>query len=185
MEVNRPPFFVNFIYMKPRLIILSDLWGKHDANWVKNYSNPLSNYFDIHFYDTCELAEIDTIEYIETKLHQQFVNGGIEKAVINLIEIEKNEISILAFSIGGTIAWKAGIAGLKINKLIALSSTRLRYEEKKPKCNIQLIYGDLDKNKPTQEWLSEMAINTEIIPNVNHDFYKTDFFIESFDFQKY
>lgn len=170
--------------MKPRLIILSDLWGKHDANWVKNYTNPLSKYYDIHFYDACELGEIDTTDYIELKLHQQFVNGGIEKAVLNLIDIEKNEISILAFSIGGTIAWKAGLSGLKINKLIALSSTRLRYEVNKPKCDIQVIYGELDKNKPTQEWLSEMSVYNEIIPNANHDFYKTDLYIESFDFQK-
>ena len=56
------------------------------------------------------------------------MNSGIEIAVQTLLNKEKGEIKILAFSVGGTIAWKAALKGLKVSDLVAVSSNRLRYE---------------------------------------------------------
>ncbi|MNE20864.1 hypothetical protein D3C80_1140070 [compost metagenome] len=157
--------------MKPKLIILSDLWGKEKSNWVSDYVELLKDKFEIQYYDCCELGGIDKTDYTEENIHSQFVNGGIEKAVENLLKAEKNQINILAFSVGGTIAWKAALKGLNTNGFLAVSSTRLRYETKVPDCNIRLYFGERDSSKPDKDWFEKHAIDFEILKNKEHDFY--------------
>jgi hypothetical protein len=157
--------------MKPRLIILSDLWGKEKSKWVSDYIQLLNDKFEIQYYDCCELGEIDKTNYTEENLHSQFINGGIEKVAANLLKTEKNQIDVLAFSIGGTIAWKAALKGLNVRSLFAVSSTRLRYEDEIPKGTIKLYYGENDSNKPSENWFEKLSINFEIIKNKGHDFY--------------
>jgi len=158
--------------MRPKLIILSDLWGIKKSNWVNIYTKRLNEKFDVKYYDCCELGEIDTSIYNQDILHNQFINGGIEIAASRLLELEKGKINILAFSIGGTIAWKAGVKGLKINNLYAISSTRLRYESKKPNCKINLIFGEKDNFKPNADWFKKTKVKFEIIKNEGHEIYQ-------------
>ena len=157
--------------MKPRIIILSDLWGKEKSDWVTGYVELLEDKFEIQYYDCCELGEIDKTNYTEENLHNQFINGGIEKGVENLLKTEKNKINILAFSIGGTIAWKAALKGVNVRSLFAVSSTRLRYEDKIPNGTIKLYYGENDSNRPSNNWFEKHSIDFEIIKNKEHDFY--------------
>ena len=157
--------------MKPRLIILSDLWGIEKSNWVSGYVELLKNEFEIQYYDCGELGGIDKSNYTEKNLHNQFINGGIEKGVENLLKREENQIDVLAFSIGGVIAWKAGLKGLNLRKLFVISSTRLRYEKEIPNGVIKLFYGENDNNKPNDNWLEKYSIDFEIIENKEHNFY--------------
>jgi pimeloyl-ACP methyl ester carboxylesterase len=157
--------------MKPRLIILSDLWGKEKSGWVSAYIELLKDKFEIQYYDCCELGAIDKINYTEENLHSQFVNGGIEKAVEHLLKTEKNQIDVLAFSIGGTIAWKAALQGLNIRCLFAVSATRLRYENGIPNGAIKLYYGENDSNAPSENWFQKHSIDFKIIKKKEHDFY--------------
>ncbi len=46
--------------MKSRLILLSNLWGIQRSEWIKYYVDVLSSDYDIKYYDSCELAEIET-----------------------------------------------------------------------------------------------------------------------------
>jgi hypothetical protein len=163
--------------MKPRLIILSDLWGKEKSNWVAGYEDLLRDSFDIQFYDCIELAEISTVVFTEENLHNQFLNGGINSAVRNLLRNETGEVSILAFSIGGTIAWKAALKGLKISNLFAVSSTRLRYEVETPNCRIRLYYGEQDNYIPDVSWFRNFKIVPEINKNKSHFLYVEKDFI--------
>jgi pimeloyl-ACP methyl ester carboxylesterase len=165
--------------MKPRLIILSDLWGKQKSDWVSDYVEQLKDKFEIQFYDCCELGAIDRTIYTEENLHIQFVNGGIETAIENLLESEKNKIDVLAFSIGGTIAWKAALRGLDVRNLVAVSSTRLRYVEDIPSGKIKLYYGEKDINTPSSNWFEKHSINFEIIKNKEHNFYTQNEFAAS------
>lgn len=162
--------------MKPRLVILSDLWGKNNSEWVKTYEEILKSFYEIEFYDCCELGEVNTSDYTEAKLHEQFVNGGIETAVDKLIHLEKGEIDVLAFSIGGTIAWKSALKGLVIGNLFAVSSTRLRYETKVPNCKIRLFFGEKDTNKPDEDWFNKPRIAYEIIQDKGHNVYSESSF---------
>ncbi len=157
--------------MKSRLILLSDLWGKTKADWIQYYHELLDPVFDLQYYDCCELGGIDITNLKEETIHSRFVEDGITMAVERLLELEKGKVNILAFSIGGTIAWKAGLEGLKIEHLQAISSTRLRYETSKPNCSIKLRYGSKDPFIPGQEWFEKMELAYEIIQDGDHLIY--------------
>lgn len=158
--------------MKERLIILSDLWGVEDAEWLKYYLVQLNSFFDIACYDSRNLADLNITDQSEESIHHQFVNGGIERAVEALLELEKEQITVLAFSVGGTIAWKAALKGLLANKLFAVSSTRLRYEKEKPKCNCKLYFGEGDLNQPDLHWFQELELTPVRVANKEHEMYK-------------
>ncbi|QDP84273.1 alpha/beta hydrolase [Chryseobacterium sp. SNU WT5] len=157
---------------KPRLIILSDLWGRKKSFWIEYYRSLLENEFTIKYYDCCELANLDTTEYTAEHLHWQFLNGGIEKAVENLRQLEKGEIDVLAFSIGGVVAWKACLKGLKAKSIFALSSTRLRNEVEKPEGVIKLFYGENDESQPNNQWFQDIKIERQIVKDEGHEFYQ-------------
>ncbi|PXY45384.1 alpha/beta hydrolase [Flavobacterium hydrophilum] len=157
--------------VKPKLLILSDLFGGENPDWIQYYIDELQSKFDIQYYDVRELANISLECIIESDLHNQFLNGGIEKAVKNLLKIEKEETLVLGFSIGGFIAWKAALKGLKVSHLIAVSSTRLRFETEVPNCKINLYFGQKDVNVPNTEWFSDLNISSHFFENQGHQFY--------------
>lgn len=159
--------------MKPKLLIISDLFGFENSTWIKRYLVLLESHFQLQLYDSIELAEIDKTNLSPDQLHSVFVNGGIEKAVKKLFSLEKEEVNILAFSIGGTIGWKAGLLGLDIKHFYAVSSTRLRYESMKPNSIINLIFGENDINKPDKAWFLGLNLKGEILKNGNHEIYRT------------
>ncbi len=164
--------------MKPRLIILSDLWGELQSNWVDFYQKELKSFYQITFYDCRKLGNLNEQHSTEKTLHQGFINGGIDHAVQKLIELEQDEISILACSIGGAIAWKAILKGLKIKHLYAISATRLRYETERPASLIHLFYGKLDQYKPTEKWFDNFNIKPVIFDEAAHTLYRKPEFIK-------
>lgn len=159
-------------FQKPRIILLSDLWGKEKTGWIAYYTNILEKHFEVAFYDSCDIGNVDKSDYSKERLHEQFIAGGIQRAVEYLIQKEKGIINILAFSIGGFIAWKACLAGLKAQHLFAISSTRLRHETQKPDGAIELIYGENDTYKPDHEWFQKLEIKEFFYKNEAHEFYK-------------
>lgn len=177
-----------------KLLILSDLLGNRDTNWVNSYIDLLKHNFQVQFYDCCELAEIDTKLTDKDNIHQQFIDGGIEKVVKKILQKEKDEINIIiGFSIGGLIAWKAVLSGLNVSYVCAVSSTRLRYETQKPNVLIDLFFAENDPYKPDEKWFEFMQLDKVIFKNEAHEFYmkeevaneislqiveKSDFFIK-------
>lgn len=161
---------------KPRLIILSDLWGGSQPSWLAYYIALLKNTCQIQYYDCCQLGQLDTHTYTQDNLHQQFVNGGIAKAVKHLLERETEKISVLAFSIGGAIAWKAALHGLELKSLIAVSSTRLRYEKERPNASISLFFGEQDQYKPEEYWFELMDVKPQVFEQARHELYQEEGF---------
>ncbi len=157
---------------KQRIIILSDLWGEEKPDWITHYSRVLENYFEVKYYNCCDLGNIDKSDYSEEKLHAQFINGGIAKAVESILQKEKEFINVLGFSIGGYIAWKASLSGLKTQSIFALSSTRLRFETQKPSGIIELFYGENDIYKPDTNWFRKLEIKENLYKHEGHELYK-------------
>lgn len=157
---------------KQRFILVSDLWGKEKSEWISYYTEILAQHFEVVFYDSCDLANVDKTEYTEEKIHQQFVNGGVEIAVSNLLKKEIETFSVLGFSVGGFIAWRALLGGLKTQNLFAISATRLRYETNKPDANIALFYGEDDLFKPNTDWFKQLGIKENLYQNEVHELYK-------------
>lgn len=157
--------------MKERLIIISDLWGREKSKWLIYYTQILEKKFNILIYDSCELGQVDISNYTQENLHKQFISGGIEKAIDKLVESEKHKVHILAFSIGGTIAWNYGLKSDNIKSLVCVSSTRLRNETKKPKGDLELYFGENDEYKPTAEWFESIKLEYEILSDKGHQVY--------------
>ena len=154
-----------------KVILLSDLWGRERWGWVTHYTSLLEKHFQLICYDCQELGGISGQGLSEEELHAQFVNGGIDRAVERLLEAEKEAYAVLGFSVGGYIAWKAIQKGFKAEKLIGLSSTRLRKETEKPGLKIDLYYGEEDKFRPEGSWFEQLEIQGKILPNQGHEMY--------------
>lgn len=157
---------------KPRLLLLSDLFGGN-PEWIQYCIEILEPKFDVQYYDVLKLAQINPSND-EREIHNQFLSGGIEKAVNNLLNSEKGEVTVLGISIGGTIAWKACLEGLKATRLILVSSTRLRFETEIPNCEIKLYFGEKDLNKPDFKWFSDSKIIHCILKEENHQLYEKE-----------
>ncbi len=156
---------------KQKLTIISDLFGKTHSDWISLYYNYLSSKFEITYLDSKALAEISLESDNQEKIHKAFIEHGIETAVKNLIQTKTETINILAFSIGGTIAWKAILNGLKVNHFWAVSSTRLRHETEKLKCDTTLFFGKNDAYIPNTNWFKTLHIKHHIFEGKEHAMY--------------
>lgn len=158
--------------MKKRLLILSDLWGFENSSYWQDYTQALEQDYHIKHYDVAALAAIDASEKEQEKRHQAFVNGGIDRAIEQLLQSEQQSCEVLAFSIGGTIAWRAALQSLKLVQLYAASATRLRYEQQRPACPIELIYGAEDPYRPSAAWAKALGVQIDTIANKTHELYQ-------------
>lgn len=158
--------------MKKKLLILSDLWGFDQAAYLDLYLKQLKPHFEVQVYDSCVLADLPQDRVNQKERHQHFITAGIERAVAQLFDLESETMTALAFSVGGTIAWRAALAGLPIDLLFAISATRLRYEAHRPDCNIKLWYGAQDAFQPDEAWQDKMNLSAYQWPQLGHDIYK-------------
>ena len=126
----------------------------------------------IEFKNILELADTPNHFSSIDQRHQYLVEEGINKAVKKLLPMSEFDM-VFGFSVGGTIAWKACVEGMSCNKLVCVSSTRLRYEINRPKVLVKLIFGENDEYKPKLEWFDRMKLDRELYPNGGHEFYTT------------
>ena len=164
--------------MAERLVIVSDMRGSKKGLWLTSYLGYLQQYFDVAYYDSQKLADIDLPVDSEKKLHNAFINGGMDTAVEHLLKRQKVPCHYLAFSIGGTIVWKAGLKGLPMKSFYAVSATRIRLESEKPNVPTTLLYGSLDMNRPYDDWFSELSLDKEVILDFGHELYSDKKIIE-------
>ncbi|MFT4754281.1 MAG: hypothetical protein ACI9GM_000626 [Salibacteraceae bacterium] len=162
-----------------KLILLSDISGLKNTKWISAYVEILSSEFEVITYCSLTLAGISP-DQTKEEIHQQFVNGGFDKASEKLVKLQSGPATLLGFSLGGVIAWKAGILGLQIDNFYAVSSTRLREETRKPIGELKLIFGEDDIHKPDDAWYHEMEIIPKVLANQSHELYKKDEFIKQF-----
>ncbi len=148
------------------------------GRYPEKYRQILRNHFEIKYYDSRILAEINSKGKSAEKIHQDFVNFGIEKAVENLQQKEKEKTHILAFSVGGVIAWKYALKAKNVKSLTLISSTRLRYEMAKPSTKIELYFGEKDKYQPAKEWFENLNLKRNVFLDFGHEMY------ENIDFSK-
>ncbi len=147
------------------------MWGARNGLWITTYLGYLQQYFDITYYDSQELANIDVPVKSENNLHRAFVEGGIDTAALHLLKKEEEPAHYLGFSMGGTIAWKAGLMGLPMKSIYTVSSTRIRAEENQPECDITAIFGDNDIYRPKADWYKKHELKSDIVKGFGHTMY--------------
>lgn len=155
-----------------KLILLSDLWGDLNNKWLKYFESPLSELFEITYYDVRKLAGIDLEVTNPSEIHRAFVDFGMDKAIKELLSKEKTANVLIGVSIGGTIGWKAIFKGLEVDTFIGISATRLRYENERIDANIDLYFGENDPYQPDKHWFQKMNISPNIIKNEHHEMYR-------------
>ncbi|PRX57776.1 hypothetical protein [Flagellimonas meridianipacifica] len=160
--------------MAEKLVVISDMWGVKKGMWITSYFGYLQQYFDIVFYDAQQLGNLDVTVSTEENIHNAFVQGGIDTAVAHLLKKESQPSHYLAFSTGGTIAWKAALRGLPMKSLTAVSPTRIRFEEEKPNIPTRLMFGECDEFKPGLKWANHLGANLEIVSGFGHDLYSDE-----------
>lgn len=158
--------------MKKKLVIISDIYGLAQAQWLELYIEILSPYFTIRVYDAKKLAEIDPALTPIEEVHHAFVTHGLARAKQSLQQLESEEIFVLGFSIGGVIAWQSALQQLSASKLYLVSSTRLRKETKKPEVEIKLFFGERDHYKPNDKWFKDLQLQPIIYSGEEHELYK-------------
>ncbi|QXP56045.1 hypothetical protein H0I25_18620 [Cellulophaga sp. HaHa_2_95] len=160
--------------MAERLVIVSDMWGTKRGQWITSYLGYLQQHFDIVFYDCQELANINLVVENQESLHHEFVHGGIETAVAHLLKRETIPSHYLAFSTGGTIVYKAGLQGLSVKSLHAISPTRVRFEKMKPNFPFKLVFGANDQYRPEKEWGDNLDISVTEASGFGHELYSDE-----------
>lgn len=154
-------------------LLISDLWGAPKANYLSLFREWAGD-AKLTFCDACALAGLDLGDYREEALHRQFVEGGIERAVAQLLkESGTIPVNVLGLSVGGTIAWKAFEAGLPVKQLVTISATRLRYETVPPSHPTRCIFGENDPYRPTNEWFAQMGLELVLVPKQGHEVYRS------------
>lgn len=157
--------------MAEKLVILSDMWGAKKGLWITSYLGYLQQYFDITYYDIQQLANLEVTVNTADNVHRAFVEGGIDTAVAHLLKKETEPAHYLGFSIGGTVAWKAGLMGLPMKSIYTVSSTRIRAEENKPECETTALFGDTDVYRPKLDWHEKLGVKPELIKDFGHTMY--------------
>lgn len=162
-----------------KIVLISDIHGMENSPWMKRYQRILSSEFEVQTHCVLQLAGIDSdLDKMET--HSKLVNGGIDKAVNELlIQLPENAL-LLGFSVGGVVAWKCIANGYKAPIVFCLSSTRLRKESIKPESDFKLVFGEMDEYKPNDEWFVQMQLMPKLLAKEGHDFYLKESFIVQF-----
>ena len=160
--------------MAEKLLVLSDMWGVKKGLWITSYFGYLQQYYSIEFQDAQQLANLDIPVLSKENIHKAFVDGGIDMAVAHLLKKVQEPCHVLAFSTGGTIAWKAGLKGLPMKSLTAISPTRIRFEGKRPDCPIHLTFGEHDSFRPTDQWAENVGVSMNIVPGFGHELYSDE-----------
>ena len=164
--------------MAERLVVLSDLWGARKGLWITSYLGYLQQYFDIVFYDTRNLADVDVTICTAENLRKAFDEGGMDMAVAHILRKEEVPSHYLTFCAGGTIAWEAGLRGLPMKSLYALSPIDLHKTREKPDCKVTLVYGQYDDDIPNLDWSEKTGAKMEIIPKYGHELYSDEKIIQ-------
>ncbi len=164
--------------MAERLVILSDMWGSKNGLWITSYLGYLQQYFDIVFYDSRHLSDIRLTNLPKTTMVEALHQGGLNTAVVQLLNKEKEACHYLTFGAGGTIAWKAGLSGLPIKSLTALSPLDLHLCDEKPDSKIKLVYGEKHVNIPSYRWATHLDVDMEVVPKFGRDLYSDEIIIQ-------
>jgi len=160
--------------MTEKLVVLSDMWGAKKGLWIASYFGYLQQYYDIVFYDSQQLGGVDVPLNTEDNILKAFVEGGVDTAVAQLLKKETEPAHYLAFGIGGSIGYRAALAGLPTKSLTAVSALDLEGETGVPDTRLKLIFGENDTHRPSRAWAQKKGISLELAPNFGHGLYSDE-----------
>ena len=161
--------------MARKLVVLSDLWGSKKGLWITSYLGYLQQYFDIVYYDSRQLADMDLPPvHTQEDLYQVFADTGMKRAAAALLSLEKEPREYLTFGGGGSIVWQAALMGLPVHSLYALSPLCLQKIGSGPDGPVTVVYGEYHVNRPAPQWFRQMGLEPEIVPRFGQELYSDE-----------
>lgn len=157
--------------MADRLVVISDIWGAKKGMWITSYLGYLQQYFDIVYYDSQQLADIDIVNYTPEEVTQALEQGGMDTAITQLLMKERVPSHYLSFCCGGLIAWKAALKGLPVKSLYAISPMNIHLETVRPDVPVTLLFGENQEDRPSEAWADQMNVPIEVVPKFGRQLY--------------
>ena len=154
------------------------MWGAKKGLWITSYLGYLQQHYDIVFYDIQQLSNIDSFKLTSDNKCQEFIKEGLDTAVAHLLKKESIPSHYLTFCSGGAIAWHAGLKGLPMKSLFAIAPKGLNTIEEKLTCPTNLVFGEYHKGIPSEEWIQQMDIYSEVVPKFGEDLYSDEVIIQ-------
>lgn len=154
------------------VLIVSDIYGFTD-NLVESVGLGGINRRCLQLFDICgrpDLRGEDLHDYI-------FNRDGMRHAVRTLCKTEVSSCIGIGFSAGGTALWNAAKEGFKLDALICVSSTRLRFEEFPLDIPNIVFWGELDPCRPEERWHTTVPRLSKSYSGKQHDFYRNDMLV--------
>ena len=160
--------------MAEKLVVISDKWGAKNGLWIASYFGYLQQYYDIVFHDCQQLGNVDVSIFSEENIDRAFKEEGVERAIENLTKKETQPAHYLAFGTGATVVYKALFKALPTKSVTAISAIGIDAENQMVPNNVQLIYGECDRAKPSLKWAKSVGADLRIVPNFGHTLYSDE-----------
>ena len=122
---------------------------------------------------TVSLSELLNTDLVGKALHRHLVESdGFARAAECLVDRVDGVDVALGYSAGGMLLWQSVLLGLSVDRLICISSTRLRQVTAQSiPIPALAVFGERDENRPPSSWAVGSSVKTHIIPHSGHDFY--------------
>lgn len=166
--------------MNPTALLISDIYGMHGGNtaYLSDWTiwlQQLGYCPDTVYLDTLCPDAYTSTPFDLNSTHQHLVEKGMQAASARLRMLlnERSPAVVMGFSLGGYLACIAGDVLPAHSRLIAISSTRLRYLEHldcRAPCTV--LFGELDPHRPQHRLSSAAGLNNILIPAAGHDVYR-------------
>jgi len=118
------------------------------------------------------LAELLGVPYRCEELYRYLVEGGFDGAATKVLDCFGNAEIGVGYSSGGAVLWKSVLRGLRLKRLVCISSTRLRDEEPKAMpIPTLVVFGDRDASRPPASWGQGSGLELLLLPQAEHVFY--------------
>lgn len=118
------------------------------------------------------LAELLGIPHAGEELYRYLIEGGFDAAATKVLERFGDAEIGLGYSSGGAVLWKSVQRGLRLKRLVCISSTRLRDEDPMAMPIPTLtVFGDRDAPRPPASWGEGSSLERLLLPGAEHAFY--------------
>lgn len=156
-----------------RLLVVTDIHGR--PGFADCLSLRLSGRKQM-IVRTIGLSELLGVDCTGESLHRRLVEGdGFEQAAKRLIDLAEHADVALGYSAGGMVLWQSVLHGLSLDRLICISSTRLRQVSAAAvPIPVLAVFGENDSNRPADAWGTCSRVQTYLIPGAGHDFYASE-----------
>ncbi len=122
--------------------------------------------------DRVGLAELLGISRHGEDLHRALIEGGFDAAAAKALNLFKEADLGLGYSSGGAVLWKSVLCGLQLQRLVCISSTRLRDEDpNRMSIPTLTVFGGRDAACPPASWGTGGNLHVLHLPQAEHAFY--------------